>query len=114
MKRGMKPQEEHLYSKPPHSMQSWKPAGKSNPITCFHCGEQSHYASSCPKQNKTTTSTAVDSGREKHVHVCVLNAPSGSLCHSGELFSFSFDSGAECSLIKNMLLVKVVRNFMTM
>ncbi|CAH2084649.1 unnamed protein product [Euphydryas editha] len=106
MKRGMKPQEEYLHSKPAHSKQSGKPAGKSNHITCFHCSEQGHYASSCPKRNKTSSSTTVDSGREKRVDVCVLNAPTGSLRHSGELFSFSFDSGAECSLIKESVACK--------
>lgn len=37
-----------------------------------------------------------------------MNAPAGSLRHSGELFSFYYASGAECSLVKDSVAYKFI------
>lgn len=106
-RRDSKPQEDRFRPKPPHPNQSGLP-GRSDGITCFNCHGKGHYASSCPERNKkgTSSTTGADSSRDKRIDVCVVNAPAGSLRHSGELFSFNYDSGAECSLVKESVACK--------
>lgn len=78
-------------------------------ITCFNCREQGHYASDCPqRKTKEGNNGAGIAGaiKEKRVDVCIVNAPSGTLRHSGESFPFTYDSGAECSLVKESVVCK--------
>lgn len=107
-KRDMKPQEDRYRQKQLLPAQNSKPAGRPDSITCFHCRGQGHYASSCPERNKKgpTSSAGPDFAREKRVDVCVVNAPAGTLSHSGGLFSFHYDSGAECYLVKEYVACK--------
>lgn len=77
------------------------------PVTCFHCQGVGHYASECPKRRSFNTggnnSVEASSSRpitEKRVDVCTVSAPAGKLRHNGEQYPFYYDSGAECSLIK--------------
>uniref|UniRef100_V5G0J8 Transposon Ty3-I Gag-Pol polyprotein n=1 Tax=Anoplophora glabripennis TaxID=217634 RepID=V5G0J8_ANOGL len=43
---------------------------------------------------------------KRRVDICKVAAPTGSLIHRGESFSFWFDSGAECSLIKESVAAR--------
>ncbi|XP_043863824.1 uncharacterized protein LOC122756965 [Drosophila mojavensis] len=65
-------------------------------IRCFKCDEPGHFASSCSKGR------AGGSGQvyEKRVDICTIAPPSGVINLSGESVPFCFDSGAECSLVK--------------
>lgn len=83
------------------------------PLTCYHCHGVGHYASDCPKRrgqdgNGTSSSKGVGDSQPSHkqVNVCTVSAPAGSLRHAGEQYQFSYDSGAECSLIKESLASK--------
>lgn len=40
------------------------------------------------------------------MNLCHVGAPAGTLRHSGEGFTFNYDSGAECSLIKESVAGK--------
>lgn len=88
--RDMKTQEDKLGSKTAINASKQSP-GKSDWITCFNCQERGHYASNCPRRSskEPSSGTAVSSTIEKRVDVCVLKAPTGTLRHFGEQFSFS-------------------------
>lgn len=70
-------------------------------ITCFRCRNVGHYASRCLSSGAGEKKLS-DAGTsaQRRVDVCVVKAPPGVLRHAGEQYSFCFDSGAECSLIK--------------
>jgi len=53
------------------------------------------------------TAASSSSMNEKRVDVCAVLEPKGILYQFGEAFPFFFDSGAECSLIKEKLAVKL-------
>ncbi|KAH9636262.1 hypothetical protein HF086_009458 [Spodoptera exigua] len=96
----------HSSSKGRDSSTTAKPHASG--ITCFHCRAQGHYASSCPRRTERSSAGSGSSkpANEKRVDLCVLNAPTGTLNHSGEKFPFYYDSGAECSLIKESIACK--------
>jgi len=72
-------------------------------VTCFKCGIVGHIASACMKGTAASSSSM----NEKRVDVCAVLEPKGILYQFGEAFPFFFDSGAECSLIKEKLAVKL-------
>lgn len=78
-------------------------------ITCFNCLGRGHYASSCPEK-RTKERSSVGAGtapdKEKRVDICIVDATPGSLRHNGGSFSFHYDSGAECSLVKESVACK--------
>ena len=68
----------------------------SSKVSCYKCNEEEHITPNCPvlrKGNRTSKD-------ERRVDSCVVEAPTDRLSHLGESFPFCFDSGAECSLIK--------------
>lgn len=71
-------------------------------IKCFKCYEIGHVASVCPK-NRTGGNSK---GYEKRVDVCTVAPPSGTITLSGESIPYCFDSGAECSLVKESVAEK--------
>ncbi|XP_050488692.1 uncharacterized protein LOC126872634 [Bombus huntii] len=72
-----------------------RPAASSK-VTCFRCHEEGHIASDCPSLRKRSH----DSIDERRIDSGVVEAPACRLSHLGESYPFYFDSGAECSLIK--------------
>ncbi|GBP86280.1 Retrovirus-related Pol polyprotein from transposon 17.6 [Eumeta japonica] len=98
----------HLRSSDSKSKTHTSTATTTSTITCFHCRELGHYASSCPRRGAGNNAGAVTSKTttSKRVDLCVVTAPAGTLRHSGEQFYFRYDSGAECSLIKESIASK--------
>jgi len=72
-------------------------------VTCFKWGNPVHIASACAKG---TTSTH-NYNNEKRVDMCAVLEPTGIMKQMGESFIFFFDSGAECSLVKEKLCNKL-------
>ena len=66
-------------------------------LICFTCQAPGHISFNCPQKKSDTG--AAPAQMERRVDVCRLN-PTGQLNHDGKCFSFTFDSGAECSLMK--------------
>lgn len=82
--------------------------GDKSSVTCFHCQARGHYASSCPKRiSKPNASNPGASSSEKRIDVCNVNAHTGHLRTSGEQFLFHYDSGAECSLVRESVACKL-------
>ncbi|GBP79293.1 Retrovirus-related Pol polyprotein from transposon 17.6 [Eumeta japonica] len=98
----------HLRSSDSKSKTHTSTTTTTSTITCFHCRELGHYASSCPRRGAGNNAGAVTSKTttSKRVDLCVVTAPAGTLRHSGEQFYFRYDSGAECSLIKESIASK--------
>ncbi|CAH2211241.1 jg27892 [Pararge aegeria aegeria] len=71
-------------------------------VVCYKCGNQGHIASRC-----TASGPSVTTPVEKRVDLCEVKSPSGVLNHFGECFKFDFDSGAECSLVKETVGCKL-------
>jgi hypothetical protein len=69
-------------------------------VICFNCRGTGHYAKNCSKPKETGTSGEATAASEKRIEVCNVTTPYGTLRHAGEAFSFYYDSGAECSLMK--------------
>lgn len=67
-------------------------------IICFRCGGPGHTAPRCSKA-ETRHEKSADQV-ERRVNICATVPTTGHLENLGEKFSFCFDSGAECSLIK--------------
>jgi len=82
-------------------------------IQCYRCQEMGHIATHCPK--------GVSGGGkrfEKRVELCVVEDPKSQTMQRGEKFQITFDSGAECSLVKesmsSKLMGKRANNLITM
>lgn len=88
-------------------------------ITCFRCGNPGHISSQCKSvpasglgygdnggsERSTFSSGSTGSGvpakaEHRRVNKCNVEPIVGVLNQSGEQYSFCYDSGAECSLIK--------------
>ncbi|XP_073968036.1 uncharacterized protein [Bombus fervidus] len=98
-------------------------------VKCLYCGTLGHRIAKCHKGiiiekkkniqnsegNRSTASSKVSCFKcHEEGHVAPnLEAPTGRLSHMGELFPFYFDSGAECSLIKEFVAVKFSGKRMT-
>ena len=74
----------------------------SSKVSCYRCNEEGHIAPNCPTLRRGNPATR----EERQVNFCVVEAPTGKLSHQGESFLFCFDSGAECSLIKESIASK--------
>ena len=73
---------------------------KTSSPTCYYCNEPGHIATRCPKKDAKTSSGNV----EHRVNACTVKPATDHLAvESGEKFSFCFDSGAQCSLVKESL-----------
>nr|XP_026499848.1 uncharacterized protein LOC113403492 isoform X3 [Vanessa tameamea] len=81
------------------SQASQQPAAKT--LVCFKCGKPGHIAARCSSSSHGGSGPAIGGahGGERRVDVCTVQPPSGTLIHKGELIQFTYDSGAECSLV---------------
>ena len=87
----------------PRRQERSRPAVSSK-VSCFKCREEGHIAPNCPLLRKTNR----DSDNERQVNSCVVEFPTGKLSHLGDSFSFYFDSGAECSLIRESIMAELI------
>lgn len=81
-----------------HSIIADKRVNQKPHPTCYVCGEPGHVVPTCPRRADNTKKGQVATG-SKEVNVCSKIARGVMDC-SGMKFSFIFDSGSECSLIK--------------
>lgn len=90
-------------------------AGAAKPVVCYRCGVAGHVASRCPRAGGGGAGAASSGGgggpsgassSERRVDVCVVQPPSGTLEHNGETLKFHYDSGAECTLVKETVATK--------
>ncbi|CAH2086004.1 unnamed protein product [Euphydryas editha] len=78
-------------------------APRKSPPTCYFCNEKGHIATHCPKKEVTTNERRI----ERRVDVCAIKPATDYLTtETGEKFSFCFDSGSECSLLKENIANK--------
>ena len=75
----------------------------SSKALCFKCQAEGHIAPDCSLRKERGDSN----DQERRVEFCVVEAPTGKLSLQGESFPFCFDSGAECSLIKESVASKL-------
>lgn len=68
-------------------------------IICFRCSEPGHIAPRCPHKEKKTEDRE-EPAVERRVNICAIKPATDHLFNLGEKFSFCFDSGSECSLIR--------------
>lgn len=67
-------------------------------ITCFICKQPGHIAIYCKNAKKENPGGS----QVRRVDFCAIN-PIGRLVHDGESYNFTFDSGSECSLLKESI-----------
>ncbi|XP_012246642.1 uncharacterized protein LOC105681473, partial [Bombus impatiens] len=85
-------------------------------VKCHYCGTHGHKITECRKRMRSEQRNdtrhqernrpATSSKNERRVDSCVVEPPAGKLSHLGESIPFYFDSGAECSLIKESVASK--------
>lgn len=80
-------------------------------LVCFKCGAPGHIAARCTSGASQAASGGGSGGAgparsERRVDMCVVVQPSCTLQHKGERFRFTYDSGAECSLVKESFAAK--------
>ena len=81
------------------NIQNHKESATQLVITYYRCGEPGHVAPRCLQKEKIPEHPE-ESTVQRRVNVCAIKPATESLCNLGEKFSFCFDSGCECSLIK--------------
>ncbi|CAH2106762.1 unnamed protein product [Euphydryas editha] len=102
-----------------HDKQQTTPtSGRSNTavatrasLICYKCGVEGHVASRCSKTWPVASSSAQPADTPsvvKRVDVCGMKPVTGIITQFGEQFSFCFDSGADCSLIKESVSRRLV------
>jgi len=74
-------------------------------LICFKCGKEGHVATVFPDRQERSMTVKRD--YVKDVNLCTVLEPLGTFQQFGELFQFRFDSGAECSLIKEAVSLKL-------
>lgn len=91
-----------------------KTSQSSKSVVCFRCGERGHISTQCASSSgsggagKAGSSarsaagggSALVASERRRVDTCEIRPVTGRLNQSGQSFSFCYDSGAECSLIK--------------
>lgn len=89
-------------------MSSIKGSSGANPrVQCFKCKKSGHYASRCMVSNGGEGgSSKAGPSAERRVDLCAISTPTGYLRNHGETFSFCYDSGSECSLLKESVSIK--------
>jgi len=75
---------------------------KSNE-TCHKCGESGHIST---KRTKKEVDKSKAFNREKRVEQCIVAVPMGCLNYKNQIFEITFNSGSECSLMKEKLSTK--------
>lgn len=69
----------------------------SRAVVCYVCQSKEQYANECPR--KTSAQGSSQNSNRRKVELSTVN-PVGTLTHKGEKFNFTFDSGSECSLLR--------------
>lgn len=67
-------------------------------VTCYKSGKDGHVPTVCPDLQERSSFNKTNIVKE--VNICTVLEPVGTLFQSGESLQFYFDSGVECSLIK--------------
>lgn len=88
-----------------HTRTTQQPTPKGA-LVCFKCGQPGHIASRCASAASAAAPSAAPRA-ERRVDLCVVEPPAGSLTHNGQSLTFHFDSGAECSLVKESFATKL-------
>lgn len=100
------------------SSSSTKPWTKPTDVVCYRCGQSGHIAPSCPNAAGPSNGTTGPAGTrgagsrsgpavERRVESCEVQPITGVMKQSSESFSFCYDSGAECSLIRESKTYKL-------
>jgi len=84
-----------LQQKPANQHSAYTGGKDRSTLTCYNCGKPGHVSTVCPERRAPNKSNIV-----KDVNMCTVLEPLGTLLQFGESFQFCFDSGAECSLVK--------------